>query len=215
MLERHNFIKNQRNMESKERHLIRLYLILLTFFLFLSGCAHRIDPQTRLYDDWKTKLSAQKTWQVEGKLAFISPDERQSANLNWQQQDDLNQLVLTTFMGIRILELEHDAHSAKLEFDDETYQDASASRLLQRLTGFTIPIEDADNWLKGTVTNDSLRVDELDRAKTVTWQSNNGQKWDITYGDYQQYAGFWLPKKLTLKHEKIRLKIQLYRWYFN
>ena len=91
----------------------------------------------------------------------------------------------------------------------------SASRLLQRLTGFTIPIEDADNWLKGTVTNDSLRVDELDRAKTVTWQSNNGQKWDITYGDYQQYAGFWLPKKLTLKHEKIRLKIQLYRWYFN
>jgi len=202
-------------MESKERHLIRLYLILLTFFLFLSGCAQRIDPQTRLYDDWKTKLSTQDTWKVEGKLAFISPDERQSANLNWQQQGDLNQLVLTTFMGIRILELAHDKHSAKLEFDNEVYQDASASRLLQQLTGFTIPIEDADNWLKGTVTNDSLRIDDLGRAQIVTWQSKNGQKWDISYGDYQQYAGYWLPKKLTLKHKSIKLKIQLYRWHFN
>ncbi|KTF14743.1 outer membrane lipoprotein LolB [Pseudoalteromonas sp. H105] len=202
-------------MESKERHLIRLYLILLTFFLFLSGCAHRIDPQTRLYDNWKVKLSTQETWKVEGKLAFISPDERQSANLNWQQQGDLNQLVLTTFLGIRILELAHDEHNAKLEFDNEMYQDASASRLLQQLTGFTIPIEDADNWLKGTVTNDTLRVDELGRAQIVTWQSKNGQKWEITYGDYQQYAGYWLPKKLTLKHKKIKLKIQLYRWHFN
>ena len=49
-------------MESKERHLIRLYLILFMFFLFLGGCAQRIDPHTALYDDWKTTLAAQKMW---------------------------------------------------------------------------------------------------------------------------------------------------------
>ena len=74
-------------MESKEQHLIRHYLILFTLFLFLAGCAHQIDTKTTLYDDWKPRLAAQKTWQAQGKLAFISPDERQSANLNWQQDD--------------------------------------------------------------------------------------------------------------------------------
>ncbi len=202
-------------MESKERHLIRLYLILLTFFLFLSGCAQRIDPQTSLYVDWKAKLSAQNTWQVEGKLAFISPDERQSANLNWQQQDGLNQLVLTTFIGTRVLALKQDAQGAELEYDGDTYHDTNAAQLLNRLTGFTIPMDSADDWLKGTVSNESLQVDELGRAKNVMWQSLNGQKWHISYGDYQQYAGFWLPKRLTLKHQNIKIKIQLYQWYFN
>ncbi|MGS0535227.1 lipoprotein insertase outer membrane protein LolB [Pseudoalteromonas sp. SaAl2] len=174
-----------------------------------------MDPQTSLYVDWKAKLLAQNTWQVEGKLAFISPDERQSANLNWQQQDDFNELILTTFIGTRVLALKQDVQGAELEYDGDTYHDTNAAQLLNRLTGFTIPMDSADDWLKGTVSNESLQVDELGRAKNVMWQSLNGQKWHISYGDYQQYAGFWLPKKLTLKHQNIKIKIQLYQWYFN
>jgi len=202
-------------MESKERHLIRLYLILLTFFLFLSGCAQQISPQTALYDDWKSQLSQQTNWQVEGKLAFISPDERQSANLNWQQQEQLNQLILTSFIGTRVLALTQNTNGAELEYDDHIYHDINASRLLARLTGFNIPMDSADNWLKGTVDDPSLQVDELGRAKNVTWHAPDGDQWQISYADYQQYAGFWLPKKLTLKHQDIKIKIQLYEWHFN
>lgn len=202
-------------MESKERHLIRLYLILLTFFLFLSGCAQQIRPQTALYEDWKSQLSQQSNWQVEGKLAFISPDERQSANLNWQQKDELNQLILTSFIGTRVLALTQNSHGAELEYDDDVYYDVNASRLLARLTGFTIPMDSADDWLKGTVDDTSLQVDELGRAKSVKWHAADGAQWQINYADYQQYAGFWLPKKLTLKHRDIKIKIQLYEWHFD
>ncbi len=202
-------------MESKERHLIRLYLILLTFFLFLSGCAHRIDQQTALYANWKDQLSQQSNWQVEGKMAFISSQERQSANLNWQQKEELNQLILTTFIGTRVLALKQSAEGAELEYDDQVFYDQNASALLHRLTGFTIPLENAEHWLKGTATDESLQVDELGRAKSITWQDTDGSQWDISYGDYQQHAGFWLPKKLTLKHRDIKIKIQLYEWHFN
>ncbi len=202
-------------MESKERHLIRLYLILLTFFLFLSGCAQQIRPQTALYDDWKSQLSQQSNWQVEGKLAFISSDERQSVNLNWQQQEQLNQLILTSFIGTRVLALTQNSHGAELEYDDHIYHDINASRLLARLTGFNIPMDSADHWLKGTVNDPSLQVDELGRAKNVTWHSTDGDQWQISYADYQQYAGFWLPTRLTLKHHDIKIKIQLYEWHFD
>ena len=202
-------------MESKELHLIRLYLILFMFFLFLSGCAQQIRPQTPIYDDWKPQLSQQLNWQVEGKLAFISPEDRQSANLNWQQDETVNQLILTSFIGTRILALTQTRNGAELEYDGDVYDDINASRLLARLTGFSIPMDNADDWLKGTVDDPSLQVDELGRAKNVTWQAANGEKWQINYGDYQQYAGFWLPKKLTLKHRAIKIKIQLYEWHFN
>ena len=201
-------------MESKEQHLIRQYLILFMFFLFLGGCAHQIDTKTTLYDDWKPRLAAQKIWQVEGKLAFISPEERQSANLNWQQTTNSNNLILTTFIGTRILSLKQTANGAELEFDGEQYFDTNAAELLKRLTGFTLPVDNADNWLKGTIDDESLIVDELGRAKQVLWFDNTGKKWQIDYGAYVQNAGYWLPTKLTLKHQQIKIKIQLYDWQF-
>ncbi|MBB1297694.1 lipoprotein insertase outer membrane protein LolB [Pseudoalteromonas sp. SR41-7] len=194
--------------------MIRQYLILFMFFLFLGGCAHQIDTKTTLYDDWKPRLAAQKTWQVEGKLAFISPEERQSANLNWQQTTNSNNLILTTFIGTRILSLKQTANGAELKFDGEQYFDTNAAELLKRLTGFTLPVGNADNWLKGTIDDESLIVDELGRAKQVLWFDNTGKKWQIDYGAYVQNAGYWLPTKLTLKHQQIKIKIQLYDWQF-
>ncbi|MDN3382088.1 lipoprotein insertase outer membrane protein LolB [Pseudoalteromonas sp. APC 3358] len=194
--------------------MIRQYLILFMFFLLLGGCAHQIDTKTTLYDDWKPRLAAQETWQVEGKLAFISPEERQSANLNWQQTTNSNNLILTTFIGTRILSLKQTANGAELEFDGDEYFDTNAAELLKRLTGFTLPVDNADNWLKGTIDDQSLVVDELGRAKQVLWFDNAGKKWQIDYGTYVQNAGYWLPTKLTLKHQQIKIKIQLYDWQF-
>jgi outer membrane lipoprotein LolB len=210
-----NFTKNQRNMESKEQHLIRQYVILFITFLFLTGCAQQKTNKTTTYEDWKQRLTAQKTWHVEGKLAFISPDERQSANLNWQQKENSNNLVLTTFIGTRILALKQTATGAELEFDDERYFDTNASQLLKRLTGFILPVDNAGNWLKGTINDHSLIVDEFGRAKQVLWFDNTGKKWQIEYGNFTQNAGYWLPTKMTLKHRAIKIKIQLYDWQFN
>ncbi len=202
-------------MESKEQHLTRQYFILAITFLFLGGCAQQIASKTVLYDDWKPRLVNQKTWHVEGKLAFISPDERQSANLNWQQRENNNDLVLTSFIGTRILQLKQTSKMAELEFDDKKYFDTDAARLLKRLTGFTLPVNNAGSWLKGTIDDQSLVVDQLGRAKQVLWFDNNGKKWQIDYSSYIQSEGYWLPTKLTLKHQQIKIKIQLYDWRFN
>jgi outer membrane lipoprotein LolB len=210
-----NFTKNHRNMESKEQHLIRHYVILIITFLFLGGCAQQLSDKTAIYDNWKGQLTNQKTWRVQGKLAFISPDERQSANLNWQQQENSNNLVLTSFIGTRILQLKQSRDIAELEFDDKVYVDSNASALLKRLTGFALPVNNASDWLKGTIDSHTLQVDELGRAKQVLWIDNEGKQWQINYANYIQSSGFWLPTKLTLKHQKIRIKIQLYDWRFN
>ncbi|XQF91243.1 lipoprotein insertase outer membrane protein LolB [Pseudoalteromonas espejiana] len=145
----------------------------------------------------------------------MSPEERQSANLNWQQDEKQNNLVLTTFIGTRILSLKQTATGAELEYDDKTYTDTNAALLLARLTGFSLPVDNADNWLKGTLESQTLKVDELGRAQQVIWFDNSNKKWQINYANYKQQAGFWVPGNVTLKHQHIKIKIQLYNWQFN
>ncbi|MEM6510153.1 MAG: lipoprotein insertase outer membrane protein LolB, partial [Pseudomonadota bacterium] len=36
-----------------------------------------------------------------------------------------------------------------------------------------------------------------------------------TYSDYIKQDGYWLPVKLSLKNNKIRIKIQLNDWQLN
>lgn len=199
-------------MESKERHLIKQYLILFIFFLFISGCAQKISTVDYIYPDWKTRLDQQTQWQVQGKMAFISTEQRQSANLNWQHDERNSDMVLTSFIGTRILSLQQNPQGAVLEYDGNTYTDQDASRLLYRLTGFSIPLDNAAKWLKGTAQNEQASFDEQGRLKTLLWQAENGQQWHITYANYRKQDGYWLPEKLTLKNQHIRIKIQLNDW---
>ncbi|MBQ4834524.1 outer membrane lipoprotein LolB [Pseudoalteromonas sp. MMG010] len=195
--------------------MIRHSLILTLFFLFLSGCAQKTATQTVLYADWKTRLANQQTWHIKGKLAFISPDERQSANLNWQQFKNKNTLSLTSFIGIQVLALEQTPDQAHLKFDGEEYKARDAQQLLQQLTGLTLPLNKAGDWLKGTSNSANLLVDELGRARSVSWLDNSAINWHIDYSNYIQENGFWLPTKLTLTHQKIKIKIQINNWQFN
>lgn len=202
-------------MESKEQHLTRQYLFLCILIILLAGCANKSNFKTGTYNNWKEKLAAQQTWQVKGKLAFISPKERQSANLTWQQSAIKNHLVLTTFIGTRILSLQQTINGAELTYNGQTYTDSNASALLYRLTGFTLPVNNADNWLKGTIADTTFNTDPFGRAQTVLWFDNNGKQWVIEYTDFIQQSGYWLPQKLNLSHQQIKIKIHLYDWQLN
>ncbi len=202
-------------MESKEPHLIKQYLILFMFFLFISGCAQKITTVDYIYPDWKNRLAHQAQWQVQGKIAFISTEQRQSANLNWQHDERHSEMLLTSFIGTRILSLKQNAQGAELEYDGDTYADRDAGKLLYRLTGYSIPLDNAARWLKGTAVSELASFDQQGRLKNLIWHTENGQQWQISYADYIKQDGYWLPAKLTLKNPKIRLKIQLNDWQFN
>ncbi len=202
-------------MESKERHLIKQYLILFMFFLFISGCAQKTSTIDYVYPDWKTRLDHHAKWQVQGKIAFISSEQRQSANVNWQHDELHSDMILTSFIGTRILSLKQNTYGAEIEYDGDVYTDRDASLLLYRLTGFTIPLDNAATWLKGTANNEHTQFDELNRLTSLIWHAENGQQWQITYSHYIKQEGYWLPTKLSLKNPQIRIKIQLNDWQFN
>ena len=75
-------------MESKELHLQKFHLIIIVFFLFIAGCAQKIPKNVDINPHWRTLIDEQETWQVRGRIAFISPKSRQSAQFNWHYKNN-------------------------------------------------------------------------------------------------------------------------------
>lgn len=201
-------------MESKELHLTQFHLILLMFFLFISGCAQKISPINTENTQHSNLFEEHSVWQVQGKLAFISPKERQSANFNWQFDNAKQHLILTSFIGTRLLELiEHQNHS-ELIYDGKAYLDDNSSALIKRLSGFTLPMSQAPLWLTATVESDANEYDTQQRLVSTTWVDPQGQVWHAKYQKYSLHRQMWLPSRMILTHKNLSIKIQLNTWQF-
>ncbi|WP_084622697.1 lipoprotein insertase outer membrane protein LolB [Pseudoalteromonas citrea] len=192
----------------------QFHLILLMFFLFISGCAQKISPIDSENPQWKNQLKEQTNWHARGKLAFISPQERQSANFNWQLSNDKQHLILTSFIGTRLLELTEHKDYSELSYDGKIYKDDNSSALIKRLSGFTLPMSQAPYWLTGTVVNDTNEYDDQQRLIATTWVDPQGQVWHAKYQTYKLYEKMWLPSRMTLSHQNLTVKLQLNEWQF-
>lgn len=198
---------------------MRLYLILLMFFLFMSGCAQKISNKQELLSDWQAHLDKQARWKANGKLAFISKQSPPSVNFTWQNQGDSKspdfKLKLTTIFGTQILALTQTKSSAQLDYDGVTYLDVDAQNLLNRLTNLSFPVNDAANWLKGRPQSLNIKYDEFDRIMLASIKDNQGENWQVTYNQYVKKNGVWLPTKLNLVNNNLKIKMQIHSWQFN
>ncbi|SFD56359.1 lipoprotein insertase outer membrane protein LolB [Pseudoalteromonas denitrificans] len=195
---------------------MRLYLILLIVFLFISGCAQQITDDKGIYSDWKSRINKQNTWKANGKIAFINTNERQSANFTWKNNGDKHtpnfKLKLTTFIGTQILSVSQEKNKAQLDYDGKTYFDTSAQNMLNRLTNISFPVSDAPSWLKGRPKSNNIKFDDLDRVQSARIQDNKGEFWHVTYNQYAQTDGFWLPRKMSLVNRDLKIKMQIHSW---
>lgn len=201
-------------MESKEKPLKQLHLILLIFLFVLGGCAQRLAEQ-KPTSQWQTKLQQQQNWQARGKLAFIAPDNRQSTNFNWYFNDNKQNLILTSFVGTRIFELKELSSHSELIFEDQTHKGMDSSDLVKRLGGLSLPVNQAPLWLTGLIKADATAVDEQGRLKQTQWQSPQGRIWQIQYQQYKMQDGMWLPSRMVLSSASIKVKVLITSWQFS
>ena len=191
---------------------MQLRMIFIIFSLIISGCAGTYFDNATVKENWQLELLKQEVWQLEGKLAIIQPDNRQSANLYWSASDSQDVLNLNSFVGTSILSLTRTPGLATIEFNGETHYGKNAQQLANWLTGLDLPFLDDPSWLKGLPNTTSFQSDELYRVTHATLKDTQGKEWQIRYGNYQRHAGYWLPFSLSLTHNDIRLKLKIYEW---
>lgn len=191
---------------------MQLRLIFVIFLLFLSGCASIYFDNATVKENWQQELITKKQWEVSGKLAIISPEKRQSANLFWQTTPLSEQLELTSFIGTSVLSLKRENGITSLNIDGRTHTSNNAQQLVYQLTGLNLPFVDNTNWLKGLPDTTEFSSDELNRVTMATITDSQNKQWQIKYNSYQKHGGYWLPYSVVLSHQNISLKLKVYSW---
>ena len=192
--------------------LIQYFYILI--LILITGCTTvpNNTPVTNQVDQAsRSELLKQHTqWQVNGRIAFIQPDKRQSANLIWHYNahQQINKIDLSTFLGINILKVDHANGLYQVEFDDESYQSKTLDELIYNLTGLIIPTHALSYWMQAIPYLDQdvivNNANNLPQSITSNYQNTS---WKITYKNYRLVQGIAMPHSIAIKHKDISLKI--------
>jgi|GEM_PF-210659 len=203
-------------------------LLFIVGFLLLSGCTsmHTVNDIDENYSSNFKKRQASlaqiNNWQVKGKIAFIKTNEhdkdRQSASLFWKKSKKNQQLNLTTYLGINVLNLTSINNIHRIEIGGKSYQSNNLSQLIQSLTNITFPAEALSYWIKAIPFNkqDNFTFDPVSNLPSTSTSYYNQRDWLIQYLSYQTLKQgnsiIALPNKIKVVSEDITIIIAINQW---
>ena len=186
--------------------------IVLSSLLFLGAC-QSLPPANDLQPINVTDARQAKAWELQGKLAIKTPDDKLSANIYWRHSENGDALTLTTMLGTTVLTLNSTPNSAHLHIDGKDFRDDNAQRLLERVSGWSIPLADLPLWIIGQVgPNDQvIESDSQGKPKLLT-NTQTPPPWLVTFLSWQFQSGANVPHQLKLDRGDLQLKLQLNQW---
>ncbi|MCK8045778.1 lipoprotein insertase outer membrane protein LolB [Shewanella sp. 1CM18E] len=198
-------------MNNLSRFTKNTYLWVMLSTIFISGCSTTIPDN--LIPVSVNKVQQASAWEMQGKLAVRTSQDRFSTNIYWLHSPQREELTLTTMLGTTILSLTSQDGLVTLDVDGKTYQDTNAQRLLTRVSGWPIPIDSLPLWLTGQLTEGDKLIssDSLQRPSKLI-NSQQLPPWQVEFKSWQKQSGADVPRLLNLTRDDLRLKLQLNKW---
>lgn len=203
---------------------VYIFLVILFSFIF-SGCSSTLPTSknqvpliksTSMTADRATQLLAMQHWKIEGKIAFITPQEKESAGISWRinEQIGTQQLNLNSYLGINVLDLTSEQSQHTIKFDGKTYTGSNLPELIQSLTGLHLPVEALKFWLKSIPynTTDQILFDSTSHLPTKLTSLYQGELWQINYQQYKTIGAYPLATKMMITKDDLLIKIAINKW---
>lgn len=162
------------------------------------------------------KLIQLQQWQFRGRLAFKSDEENFSANVRWQQDGNNLRFVMTNVVGVTLLELQTQNGVTVINVDGDEYTGSDAAQLIKQISGWQIPLEPMQRWVKGLANTTELATRAENGLLQQIQFQQNGTRWLVNYQQFTQAQSIALPRQLTIlgdKNVSIRLKVN--KWTIN
>jgi len=197
----------------------RLWLLLAA--LYLTGCASTkptpsatipTEKPSVLHERHMSKIAAIQQFSVKGRLGIITKPKNYSAKLIWEHLPEADHIDIYSPIGGKVATIQKTPMKVTLtDNGQKTLEARDAESLTEQTLGFRLPLSGLSHWALGKPSNtgitNMMTWDENGRIKTM---QQNG--WDIQYKDYAEHAGYVLPRKVTLKNEKMTIKLINDEW---
>ena len=181
--------------------------------LWLAACAHQPPPAAPAgsWTEQRTTLLAQSQFRFNGRIAVASGNEGFSGGIDWQQQADHSTLQLRGPLGAASVQAEFDERDVSLRLNDGgELRGARARDALAQALGFDAPLASLAFWLRGCDDPRFAAETSLDEDNRLATLSQQG--WQISYENYQRHGALWLPQRLTVRRDAVRIRVLIQAW---
>ncbi len=192
----------------------RLLLPLLTLAL-LAGCAGRTPAPEgeRAAGQWQSqaeRLAELDTWVLIGKAGLRTPDDSTSANLDWSQHPHYYRLLISGPFGSGRSTLEGREGRFSLTTAEGRFEAETPEALMEQQLGWSLPVSALSDWIRGIPAEDSAHRLEEDALGFPQRIEQDG--WEIIYRDWTRTAELWLPRRLVMTYDDLRVTLVVTDW---
>ena len=198
-------------------------LFLSALILVLNGCVITTQLPPPVTDEsherWamrQQQLSSLNNLQIRGRVVLFVNDDVYNLGLNWVLNEEHSTLKLEAALGQGMIQIEQtNNHVTLLTSEGKNYSGQNAEQVLHQATGWSIPVEGLEFWIKGINHNNSDYLPDIDGLGRAS--SLRQDKWKINYLQYKEFQiaelnTADLPRKIYMKRDNLALKIVIDQW---
>jgi outer membrane lipoprotein LolB len=196
---------------SARLHAVRQWLA-VGLLLAAAGCTH-LPATTKSPQSWPEQRDTLLTltkFDFSGRMAVASAVGGFSGGLDWQQTDEVSKSDIRGPLGLSVARLSYDGKILRVTAGGAEVSGINAEQSLEQALGFTPPLASLAYWLRGCDDPAITAETTLGEGQRLATLRQDG--WDIVYESYQLTANHWLPARLTLQREGVRVRLVLQRW---
>ncbi|MES2499963.1 MAG: lipoprotein insertase outer membrane protein LolB [Pseudomonadota bacterium] len=186
--------------------------------LLLNACATTSQsPITQsptpiaIYQQHLAELAQIKSFSLKGRLGVVTEKKGFSGGVDWQHTFNSDNVDVYSPVGGKVANISKTASGVTLITQDNRSVSApDAESLTENTLGFKLPLLGLSDWALGKPTKSHIDASTWDENGRLLTLKQDG--WDISYENYTEIQGVFLPNKIVLKSEKVNLKLLVENW---
>jgi outer membrane lipoprotein LolB len=147
---------------------------------------------------------------LNGRIAVIQTDRRDSAGLRWTHDADTDEVLLLAPLGQTMARITADAQGVALEAEGKTHTARDAESLTRQLLGWQLPLSGLRYWVAALPAPNGEFDSEQDKEGRMSVLYQQG--WVIRYTRYTGAGRDALPLRLSLQREGIEVLVLIDEW---
>lgn len=168
--------------------------------LLSAACAHAPPTTSQAPPQWDAtvaRLAAYRQWEIRGRAGIRVDNDGGPLSLHWLRNAHGDRIEFAATIGKGLFQLQTGAAGATARDDKgRVYRAADAQTLLAQLTGWQIPINGLQYWVRGIPTPEPIVAAQWNEAGRLQRLDQDG--WEVHYSEYVEQNGEQLPRKLRL-----------------
>jgi outer membrane lipoprotein LolB len=181
--------------------------------VWLAGCATQQPADVSGSPDLALakRLAAVNHWQFSGKLAVRTPEQSESAQISWKQDDKRFDIRLSGPAGLKATHIYGLPGDVDFEQGDHHASADSVEALSEQLIGWPLPADELTWWLRG-IPAASARVQSAAYTAEgwLTYLEQDG--WTIHFSGHQPVNSLMLPGRIEAVRGNAKIILVIKEW---